>query len=113
MDVLRNDIAAALGARAVKARRTRFQMRSGADAHDIRELRDDGFTLTADEPPLVRGHVDIFEADDRIARGLIYCTGSEGGVVTYAFKRNTADLPPAPVDWARPDDAPVALIARD
>ena len=73
-------------------------------------MGENGFTIAGEEAPTLRGFVDILLNDERIARCLIFCVSSEGGIVSYGFKRMTADGPQEPTDFVRDPAAPVALL---
>ncbi len=110
MDVLRKDITDELNAPRIRHRGPRFAMRSGEEVYPILKMEAEGFTIAADAAPILRGFVDILKNEDRIARCLIFCVGGEGGVVTYGFKRMTADGPQSPPDFVEREDKPVALL---
>ena len=110
MDYLRHDITDELNAPKVRKRGPRYAMHSGDQIFPILRMERDGFTIAGDHAPSLRGFVDITLNDDRIARCLIYCISCEGGVVTYGFKRMTADASPAPTDFVKDPHRPVALL---
>lgn len=94
--------------------RKRSRLRVHADSEIFRVLRlwDDGFAVEADDAPHLRGLVDIYDGSRHLWQCLIVASAQEGGEMVYDFKRHTAALDRAPLDFAPEDDAPVALIGR-
>ena len=110
MDFVRPDITAEMNAPKIRRRGPRYAMRSDDRVYPILRMERDGFTIAGTEAPTLRGFVDILLNEARIARCLIFCVSSEGGVVTYGFKRMTADGPQTPTDFVERTDRPVALL---
>ena len=110
MEFLQADIAAALDAARPKRVKGDFAVEAGGKSYPIIKLWRDGFEIAEDAAPTLRGFVDLLSHGDRIARCLIVCAEAEAGVVTYEFKRRTENASAAPADYARDDDAPVALL---
>jgi hypothetical protein len=111
MDYMRNDITDELNAPTIRKRGPRYAMRSDDAVYPILRMERDGFTIAAERAPSLRGFVDILLNEERIARCLIFCVGSEHGVVSYGFKRMTADGPPSPTDFVVDVRKPVALLS--
>lgn len=110
MDFMRTDIVDELNAPAIRKRGPRYAMRSGDQVYPILRMERDGFTIAAEQAPALRGFVDITLNEDRIARCLIFCNGCEDGIVSYGFKRMTADGPPTPTDFVTDPHKPAALL---
>lgn len=54
-------------------------------------LYDWGFVIEAEEPPRLRGFVDILDGDNRIARSLVMLVWARDGLAAYEFKRRSLD----------------------
>ncbi|MTJ05470.1 MAG: hypothetical protein FH759_12355 [Sediminimonas qiaohouensis] len=76
----------------------------------VLRLWDDGFALEVEEAPHLRGLVDLYDGARHLSQCLIIASAEEGGEMHYEFKRITAAHDSAPLDFARDEDAPVALI---
>ena len=110
MDHLLQDITDALHAsRPKKARRT-YLVRTDDGSFPVLRLWREGFEVAEADAPRLRGHVDILEGKERIAICLIVLAKSENGIATYEFKRRTNDGAQSPADYAREENAPVALL---
>ena len=71
-------------------RRTRHAVVAGGERHPVISLGPTGFVIEADGRPPLRGHVDIYEGERRVARHLVVCAWAEDGLVAYEFKRDSA-----------------------
>ena len=95
--VIPPDISAALESdrRSKRRRASRYRVSAADRLYPLIELSDHGFVIEADEPPHLRGYVDILEGDERIARCLSVCVAADDGLVSYEFKRESAigDVP--------------------
>lgn len=110
MEHLQAEISEALHAakptRAVKT----YSVKTSDGSFPVLKFWRDGFEVAEGDAPRLRGHVDIFSGEDRIARCLIVIAKAEFGVATYEFKRRTDDTIQGPVDYAVDANAPVALL---
>lgn len=91
-------------------RRNRLRVHVGEKAFTILRLWDGGFSLDAETAPYMRGFVDIYDSGKQLYQCLVVCSSVEGRERVYEFKRQTAVVDEAPVDFWRGEDAPVALL---
>lgn len=110
MEHLQAEISDALHASKPKRASKTFTVRTVDGVFPVLKFWRDGFEVAEADAPHLRGHVDIFSGDERIARCLIVLAKAEFGVATYEFKHRTDDAKPGPVDYAVEDHAPVALL---
>ncbi len=110
MEHLQTEISDALHESRPKRATKAFTARTVDDAVPLLKLWREGFEVAEADAPRLRGHVEIFSGEDRIARCLIVLAKAEFGVATFEFKRRTDDARPGPVDYAVEEDAPVALL---
>src|SRR6056297_2736886 len=68
-------------------RRSRFRIAAADWLFPVIEITRKGFTIEAEEPPHLRGYVDILEGDEQIARWLVVCVSARDGLVGYEYKR--------------------------
>ncbi|MEM9146537.1 MAG: hypothetical protein AAGC57_10085 [Pseudomonadota bacterium] len=73
-----------------RRRASRLRVAAADKLFTVLELTEHGFVIEAEEPPHMRGFVDILEGDERIARRLVVCVASADGLVHYEFKRESA-----------------------
>ncbi len=85
------EIVSALDAegRRQQRRKSRYRVALGEHRLPVLELTPRGFLIEADEPPHLRGFVEIFEGDTRVACRLAVCAAARDGVVVYEFKRES------------------------
>ncbi len=110
MEHLQQEITDALRASRPKTAKHNYSVRTDGGSFPVLRLWRDGFEVDEADAPRLRGHVDILKDDERIAICLIVFAKSEHGVATYEFKRRTNDAAQSPADYAREEDAPVALL---
>jgi hypothetical protein len=96
--------------RADLQRKNRLRVHVGDNIYSILRLWDGGFALDADTAPHIRGFVDIYDGARQLYQCLVMCSSIEGGERLYEFKRQTAAVDEAPVDFYRDENAPVALL---
>ncbi|WP_226782136.1 hypothetical protein [Oceaniglobus trochenteri] len=101
----------------LKAARDRAQRRKGRMRVDVggqtfTVLRywDEGFSLRAEDAPRMRGHVDLYDGPRHMGRCLIVASGADDDEMVYEFKRMTPVSDRPPVDFARGDFTPAALL---
>lgn len=68
-------------------------VRVGKAQFPVVELSGQGFVITADGRPPLRGFADIFRGNERVLRGLVTCAWTEEGRVGYEFKHATQAAP--------------------
>ncbi len=90
-------------------RKARIRIQVGDEIYPVIRLSEEGFSLPISAPHL-RGLVDLYEGSKHLAQCLIVASSEEDGEMRYEYKRRTEAADKAPLDFERPDDAPVALI---
>jgi hypothetical protein len=78
----------------------------------VRRFWEGGFSLDAEGAPQLRGLVDLYDGSRHLYQCLIIASEEASGEMIYEFKRHTAAIDEAPLDFYRDENAPVALIAR-
>ncbi|KIC51970.1 hypothetical protein [Tateyamaria sp. ANG-S1] len=71
-----------------------------------------GFSMQAETAPYLRGYVDLYDGAIHLFQCLIVAADEEAGEMRYEFKRLTAVSEKPALDFARSEDAPVALLTR-
>ena len=94
------------------ARKTRLRVEANGQSHKIIRLLPEGFVVDRSDAPKLRGLVDIYEGSRHLSQCLIVAATADGHRMEYEFKRNTSATDGAPLDFERPDDAPIALLGR-
>lgn len=101
-----------LARKEARRRSSRLRVRVGDQTFAILRLWDEGFALDPDDAPHLRGLVDVYDGARHLSQCLIVASAEAAGEMVYEFKRSTAASPDAPRDYARDENAPVALIPR-
>ena len=107
---LRAEMAAAY--RRQQRRRTRMRVKSDGKTYPVLRMWRDGFAVPADGAEQLRGLVDIHDGDRHLYRCLIVACDEDGDEISYEFKRMTAAVDHAPLDFAREADPDVPLLPR-
>jgi hypothetical protein len=94
------------------ARRSRLRVHTDDDIFTVRRFWEGGFALDAEGAPHLRGLVDLYDGSRHLYQCLIIASEESAGEMIYEFKRHTAAVDKAPLDFAREENAPVALIGR-
>lgn len=89
---------------------TRLRVHVGDEVYPLLKLWDEGFALDAANAPHIRGLVDIYDSAKHLMQCLIITSAEEEGMMLYEFKRATQAHDKAPLDFAKDEEAPVALI---
>ena len=112
MNFLPKEVQAGLDAARKKdmKRKTRMRVRVGDDVYPLLRFEENGFSLDHSNAPHLRGLVDLYDGARHLYQCLIVASSEEGGEMLFDFKRNTAAVDKAPLDYTRPENAPVALI---
>lgn len=76
-----------------------MRVRVGKAFFPVTKMSDEGFVITADGRPPLRGFADILMGNDLVRHGLVTCAWQEGDQVGYEFKHATWAGPIAP-DYA-------------
>lgn len=93
-------------------RKSRLRVHTDEDVFPVLRFWETGFVLDAENAPHLRGLVDIYDGSRHLAQCLIVASDEENGEMIYEFKRNTAAVDKAPLDFARDENAPIALLER-
>ena len=100
-------------AQARKARKeSRLRVGTGPNAVPILSFGSTIFSVDRINAPVLRGLVDIYDGSKHLYQALIVASAEEGDRMVYEFKRMTATATGPALDYDRPDDAPVGLIAH-
>ena len=114
MTYVSNEVRAGLDAARAKAakRKTRLRVEAGPSYYPILRLWENGFSVDIEDAPNLRGLVDIHDGPRHLYQALIVASADESGERRFEFKRNTAALDAAPLDFARETLAPIALLGK-
>lgn len=93
-------------------RKSRLRVHVGDDVYPVLRFWDDGFALDIEDAPHLRGLVDLYDGANHLYQCLIVASEPEGSEMVFEFKRHTAAVDKAPLDFVRDVAAPVALIER-
>jgi len=91
-------------------RKSRLRVHLGDDVFPVLRMWDTGFALDAENAPHLRGLVDLYEGSRHLYQCLIVASSEENGEMICDFKRHTAAVDKAPLDFYREENAPVALL---
>lgn len=94
-------------------RKTRSRVRVRVDGAEYPALRhwDRGFALSVDDAPNLRGLVDLYDGSRHLCQALIVASTEDEIERVFEFKYATPVTQTAPpADFARDEDAPVALL---
>jgi hypothetical protein len=95
-----------------RRKKSRLRVHAGGEIFAVHRLWETGFAIDVADAPQLRGLVDIYDGSIHLWECLIVASEEEAGEMIYEFKRSTAAADRAPLDFARDDDAPVALLPR-
>lgn len=101
-----------LARKSSRKKKSRLRVKAGEETFTILRHWDDGFALDAEETPHLRGLVDVFDGTQHLSHCLIVASSEADGEMIYEFKRATAAVEFAPLDYLRAEDAPVALLTK-
>lgn len=91
-------------------KKSRLRVQTGEKTVPILRFWESGFAIEAENAPKIRGLVDIFDGARHLYQCLIVASDTQDSEIVFDFKRATAAMTEAALDFAPPDDAPVALI---
>lgn len=94
-------------------RRARLHVLAGDQVYPILRFWETGFALDADQVVALRGMVDIYDGPKHLYNALIVAADIENGELICAMKRLTPTHDRPPLDYERPDDAPVGYLPRE
>lgn len=92
-------------------KRSRLRVHVGDDVFPVLRFWEGGFALDAETAPKLRGLVDLYDGGRHLYQCLIIASDEEQGEMVYEFKRNTAAVDKAPLDFYRDENAPIALLS--
>ena len=107
---LRDGLFSAQLARARKKSRLKIQV--GDQSYPLLRFWHDGLSLEASHAQHLRGHVDIYDGARHVYQCLIIASEVEGEELICGFKRATAVLDRAALDYVRDENAPVAFLPK-
>lgn len=90
--------------------KSRLRVMIGDSVFPVLRFWESGFALDSEDAPNLRGLVDLYDGAIHLYQCLIVASEDTGDEMTYEFKRNTAAVDKAPLDYVRADNAPVALL---
>ena len=107
-----DEVQAGLDQARLKAEKRNSRLRVQVDEkfYPVLKLWDTGFSLDSADAPNLRGLVDLYDGGRHLYQCLIVASEAEFGRMKYDFKRNTAVLDKAPLDFVRDENAPIALL---
>ncbi len=91
-------------------RKSRLRIHANDDIFPVLRFWDTGFALDIENAPHLRGLVDLYEGSRHLYQCLIVASEEADGEMVYDFKRNTAAIDKAPLDFERSETAPFALL---
>lgn len=91
-------------------KRSRLRVRVDDEVFPILRLWDSGFALDAERAPQLRGLVDLYDGARHLYQCLIIASEEDDGLMKYEFKWKVDAQDDVPLDFAREEHAPVALI---
>lgn len=107
---LRDGLAQAQMSRARKKSRLKVQV--GSSTYPLLRFWHDGLALEAVHTTHLRGLVDIFDGAKHIFQCLIVASETDGDELVCSFKRATAVLDSAALDYERNEHAPIAYLPK-
>ena len=93
-------------------KKSRLRVHAGEEIFPVLRFWDGGFALDMESAPHLRGLVDLYNGGVHLYQCLIVASSEENGEMVYEFKRNTAAVDKAPLDFYRDETAPIALLGR-
>ena len=91
-------------------KKSRLRVHVGERVFTVLKFWETGFALDLEDAPKLRGLVDLFDGGRHLYQCLIVASQEENGEMQYEFKRNTAAVDKAPLDFYRDENAPIALL---
>ena len=97
--------------RALK-KKSRLRVHVDDEIFPVLKFWETGFALDAENAPHLRGLVDLYDGSRHLYQCLIVASEREDDQMVYDFKRNTAAVDHAPLDFVRDENAPIALLGN-
>lgn len=101
-----------LARKASLKKRSRLRVQTGDETYRVLRMWENGFALDRDDADHLRGLVDVYDGSRHLYQALIVASQDDGHEMQFEFKRSTPATDRAPLDYDRPDDAPMALLPR-
>jgi len=114
MTYLSDEVRASLEAAKAKKgkRRSRLRVETGDQYFPILRLWDGGFSVYQEDAANLLGLVDLYDGPRHLYQALIVTSSEQAGERRFKFKRNTAASDSAPLDFAREEEQPIALLPK-
>ncbi|AJE45303.1 hypothetical protein [Celeribacter indicus] len=93
-------------------KKNRLRVRVGEETYPILRSWETGFALDRENTEHLRGLVDVYDGARHLYQALIVAAREDGHEMSFDFKRATQHREGPPLDYDRPDDAPVGLLPR-
>ncbi|MEM7732833.1 MAG: hypothetical protein AAF280_08640 [Pseudomonadota bacterium] len=108
------DIQAGLDAARKQALKDKHRLRVqvGERVYRVIHAWENGFSLELSSDETLRGRVDLYDGARHLSQCLILASEEDGDVMRFEYKRMTEASDTQPLDFARAEDAPLALIGR-
>ena len=115
LEFLPKEISEGLDAARLKdmKRKSRLRVQVGEAVFPVLRFWHDGFALESKLTPHLRGLVDVYDGARHIFQCLIVASTEEDGQLVCEFKRSTAVLDKAPLDYWRDESLPVGFLSRN
>ncbi|MCA0042346.1 hypothetical protein [Celeribacter litoreus] len=101
-----------LARKRAEKKRSRLRVRVEDQTYPILRSWDSGFALDRGDADHLRGLVDVYDGTRHLYQALIVASRYEDDEMAFEFKRATKAMDKPPLDYDRPDDAPIALLPR-
>ncbi|MEL6168354.1 MAG: hypothetical protein AAFR35_06660 [Pseudomonadota bacterium] len=98
--------------KAAMRKKSRLRVKAGDHTFTILRYWDTGFALDKDDAPHLRGLVDLYDGARHLSQCLIVASEADAEETVYEFKRETAATDRAALDYAKDENAPLALIGK-
>ncbi|MGB0959246.1 MAG: hypothetical protein ACPGVK_03265 [Halocynthiibacter sp.] len=96
--------------KAALKKKSRLRVHANDAIFPVLKYWDNGFSLDIENAPKLRGLVDIYDGGRHLYQCLIVAATEENDEMHYEFKRNTAAVGNAPLDYYQAEDTPIALL---
>ncbi len=94
-------------------RKSRLRVRMGEGFVPILRFRSEWFSLPVAQVEHLHGVVDVYDGGRHLFECLIYAAEVDGDELVCRVKWSTAAVDRAPLDYARDENAPVALLPKN
>ncbi len=91
-------------------KKARLNVKADGVKYPILKSWDGGFSLEREISENLRGLVDIYDGTKHLFQALIVDSQEEGPLRSFEFKFTNVANDKAPLDYDRPDDAPIGYI---